>query len=184
MGDPIRTGAGRAASEAIFDHAGHETTPYYLRNMVPQRGGFPGTGCPERPGLHHNRSSCFDQKNTARDLTNKYNTQGHEKIEKQTVPRLTESVQSLTTKQKAKASEKRLIQKREIFVKQKVSEAKQSYNKSFQLMSEPTAKMEKFDEHAARRAAERRWSEEHKQEAKRLKTVESRGLTVPPLTGR
>ena len=130
---------------------------------------------------------AFDQKNSARDLTNKYNTHGHEKIEKQTVPPLTESVQSLTAKKKATRSEnKKLIQKRDAFVEQKVKEARarQSHDKSVQLMSEPTAKMEKFDEKAARNAAERQWSREHKQEAKQLKTVESSGLTVPPLTGR
>ena len=136
---------------------------------------------------------AFDQKNSARDLTNKYNTHGHEKtVEKQTVPPLVDSVQSLTAKQKKMTSEKKkLIQKHDAFVKEKMTEArqshdkaKQSHDKAFQAMNEPTAKMEKFDEGAARKAAERQWQTEHKQEAKQLKTVGSSGLTVPPLTGR
>jgi hypothetical protein len=129
---------------------------------------------------------AFDQKNSARDLTNKYNTHGHEKtVEKQTVPPLVDSVQPTTAKQKAMTAEKRkLIQKHDAFVKQEVTEAKQEHAKAFQALNDPKAKMEKFDESAARRAAERRWSTEHKQEAKQLKAVESSGLTVPPLMNR
>src|SRR5437762_13495201 len=70
---------------------------------------------------------AFDQKNSARDLTNKYNTHGHEKtVEKQTAPPLVDSVQSLTAKKKAKTSPetKRLIQKHKTFVEEKVDQAR------------------------------------------------------------
>ena len=129
---------------------------------------------------------AFDQKNSARDLANKYNTHGQEKtVEKPTVPPLVDSVQSLTAKQKTNTAEKKkLIQKRDTFVRQKVSEARQSHTKVFQALNDPKAKTEKFDEGVARKAAERQWSTEHKQEAKQLKAVESSGLTVPPLMNR
>ena len=129
---------------------------------------------------------AFDQKNSARDLTNKYNTQGHEKtVEKQTVPPLRDSVQSLTAKQRAMTAEKKkLIQKHDAFVRQKVSEAKQDHARAFQSLNDTKARTEKFDEAAVRKAAEREWSTEHKQEAKQLKAVESDGLTVPPLMNR
>ena len=129
----------------------------------------------------------FDQKNSARDLTNKYNTHGHEKtVEKQTAPPLVDSVQSLTAKQKATTSgkKKKLMRKRDVFVRQRVSEARRNHDKTFKAMSDPVDTMEKFDEGAARKAAERQWAAEHKQEAKELKTVESKGLTVPPLINR
>src|ERR1700731_1989319 len=109
---------------------------------------------------------AFDQKNSSRDLTNKYNTHGHEKIvERQTVPPLADSVQSLTAKQKAMTAEKKkLIQKHDTFVRQKVSEARQNHTRAFQALNDPKTKTEKFDEGAARKAAERQWSTEHKQE--------------------
>src|ERR1700730_16080131 len=79
---------------------------------------------------------AFDQKNSARDLTNKYNTHGHEKlVEKQTVPPLVDSVQSLTAKQRAMAAEKKkLIQKHDTFIRQKVSGAKQNNTRAFQAL--------------------------------------------------
>ena len=130
----------------------------------------------------------FDPKTSTRDLTNKYNTHGPEKtVEKQTAPPLVDSVQSLTAKQKATTSEKKkkLIRKREIFVKEEMRKARQSHDKAFQAASDPQpTPSEKFDEGAARKAAERQWQTEHKQEAKELKTVESKGLTVPPLMNR